>query len=142
MQSKKPIVSSGGLELKEFDDFGTILDTSSTVPVVITSLFSPPAPASVKTTRGAAAATVVLYNLRTLIQWLTALHNEQAACGQSGQPAVQHEPQSAPWSASKSLKRKDLAAHRRLASILLSQRQRCFTPNSGSEQRCSARHQR
>jgi hypothetical protein len=68
MQSKKPIVSSGGLELKEFDDFGTILDTSSTVPVVITSLFSPPAPASVKTTRGAAAATVVLYNLRTLIQ--------------------------------------------------------------------------
>jgi hypothetical protein len=68
MQSKKPIVSSGGLELKEFDDFGTILDTSSTVPVVITSLFSPLAPASVKTTRGAAAATVVLYNLRTLIQ--------------------------------------------------------------------------
>jgi hypothetical protein len=68
MQSKNPIVSSDGLELKEFDDFGTILDTSSTVPVVITSLISPPAPASVKTTRGAAPATVVLYNLRTSIQ--------------------------------------------------------------------------
>jgi len=41
MQSKNPIVLSDVLELKEFDDFGTILDTSSTVPVVITSLIFP-----------------------------------------------------------------------------------------------------
>jgi ethanolamine utilization protein EutA len=43
MKLKNPIVSTDGLELKEFDyiDIGAILDTSGAVPAVIKSLVFP-----------------------------------------------------------------------------------------------------
>jgi hypothetical protein len=56
MKLKNPIVSTDGLELKEFDyiDIGAILDTSGAVPVVIKSLVFPTSEVSAGTGRRSA----------------------------------------------------------------------------------------